>query len=210
MKRIDELMQRYPGLSAQKGQLELACGILQQTVLGGGKIMTCGNGGSASDAEHIVGELMKQFCRRRPMDARTAETLRRTDPSPDDLICGLQGTIPALSLNSQTSLITAVCNDTDPAMIFAQQLYGYGRPGDALIALSTSGNSKNVLNAVRLARAIQVRTVLISGRSGGKMKSLADAAICLPEDETFKIQELTLPVYHALCLELEDAVFGRE
>jgi D-sedoheptulose 7-phosphate isomerase len=206
MKRIDELTERYPVLAPGKEALETAARILLDCARGGGKILTCGNGGSAADAEHIVGELMKKFCRKRPADAATAAKLREAGAG--ELVPLLERAVPAVSLNSQTALMTAIANDIGGEMVFAQQVYGYGKPGDVLIGLSTSGNSKNVLNAALVARALGMKIILICGAGGGAIAPLADAAIRLPETETFKVQELTLPVYHALCLETEDEIFG--
>lgn len=151
---------------------------------------------------------MKEFLRRRPIGEEARQRLTAADLSPADLIAGLQGAIPAICLNSQTSLLTALCNDGDPAMMFAQQVYGYGRAGDALLAFSTSGNSANVANALRVARAVGCTGILIAGGNGGRCAGLAEVAVLLPETETYKVQELTLPLYHCLCAMAEDAVFG--
>ena len=129
-------------------------------------------------------------------------------PAAEDLVHSLQEAVPAICLNSQTSLLTALLNDGDPEMIFAQQVYGYGKPGDVLLGFSTSGNSKNVLHAVRVARALGMSSILITGSSGGEIGKLVDTAICVPETETYKVQELTLPVYHALCMLVEQELFG--
>ena len=208
MKNLQELIQRYPVLEPIKDDIQKAYEILAATYENGGKVMICGNGGSASDAEHIVGELMKEFRRKRPVPVAFAKRLREIDENPEELINNLQGALPAISLNSQTALMTAFGNDADPSLLFAQQVLGYGREGDTLIALSTSGNSANVQKAARAARGLGVKVVLISGAGGGKIAPIADVAICLPETETYKIQELTLPVYHTLCLMLEDRFFG--
>ena len=208
MKNLQELIQRYPVLEPIKEDIQKAYEILAATYERGGKVMVCGNGGSASDAEHIVGELMKEFRRKRPVPVAFAKRLREIDEDPEELIRNLQGALPAISLNSQTALMTAFGNDADPSLLFAQQVLGYGREGDTLIALSTSGNSANVQKAARAARGLGVKVVLISGAGGGRIAPLSDAAICLPETETYKIQELTLPVYHTLCLMLEDRFFG--
>lgn len=208
MDQIELLLSRYPALSPVAENLRKASKTLCAAVKSGGKVLACGNGGSASDAEHIVGELMKEFRLKRPIGEELRQRLRDVDHSPQDLIDGLRGAIPAISLNSQTALMTALCNDGDPNMVFAQQVLGYGRRGDVLIALSTSGNSSNVLNAVRTARAIEVSTILIAGGTGGKIAPVADVSICLGETETYKVQELTLPLYHALCLTLEEEMFG--
>lgn len=208
MDRIEELLHRYPPLAPAAGDIRRAGEALCRCVLAGGKVLTCGNGGSAADAEHVVGELMKEFLRRRPIGEEARQRLTAADPSPADLIAGLQGAIPAICLNSQTSLLTALCNDGDPAMVFAQQVYGYGRPGDVLLAFSTSGNSANVANALRVARAVGCTGILIAGENGGRCAGLAEVAVLLPETETYKVQELTLPLYHCLCAMAEDAVFG--
>ena len=208
MDRIEELLRRYPALAPAAGDIRRAGEALCRCVLAGGKVLTCGNGGSAADAEHVVGELMKEFLRRRPIGEEARQRLAAADPSPADLIAGLQGAIPAICLNSQTSLLTALCNDGDPAMVFAQQVYGYGRAGDVLLAFSTSGNSANVANALRVARAVGCTGILIAGENGGRGAGLAEVAVLLPETETYKVQELTLPLYHCLCAMAEDAVFG--
>ena len=208
MDRIEELLRRYPALAPAAGDIRRAGEALCRCVLAGGKVLTCGNGGSAADAEHVVGELMKEFLRRRPIGEEARQRLTAADPSPADLVAGLQGAIPAICLNSQTSLLTALCNDGDPAMMFAQQVYGYGRAGDVLLAFSTSGNSANVANALRVARAVRCTGILIAGGTGGRCAGLAEVAVLLPETETYKVQELTLPLYHCLCAMAEDAVFG--
>lgn len=208
MDRIEELLRRYPALAPAAGDIRRAGEAMCRCVLAGGKVLTCGNGGSAADAEHVVGELMKEFLRRRPIGEEARQRLTAADPSPADLVAGLQGAIPAICLNSQTSLLTALCNDGDPAMVFAQQVYGYGRPGDVLLAFSTSGNSANVANALRVARAVGCTSILIAGGTGGRCADLAEVAVLLPETETYKVQELTLPLYHCLCAMAEDAVFG--
>ncbi len=208
MKNLQDLIRRYPALEPIKEDIKKAYEILAATYERGGKVMVCGNGGSASDAEHIVGELMKEFRRKRPVPVAFAKRLREIDENPDELLTGLQGALPAISLNSQTALMTAFGNDADPSLMFAQQVLGYGREGDTLIALSTSGSSANVQKAARAARGLAVNVVLICGAGGGRIAPIADASICLPETETYKIQELTLPVYHTLCLMLEDHFFG--
>ena len=208
MKNLEDLIVRYPALAGNKESIWKAYEILAETYKNDGKVLICGNGGSASDSEHIVGELMKEFHRKRPVPTEFAESLKALEEDPSDLINGLQGALPAISLNSHVALMTAFCNDADPSLVFAQQVLGYGRKGDTLIALSTSGNSGNVLKAARAARALGIKVILISGAGGGKIAPLSDAAICLPETDTYKVQEYTLPVYHTLCLMLEDTFFG--
>lgn len=209
MEALEELLRRFPCLEEQRGALRRAAELLLESVQVGGKVLTCGNGGSAADAEHIVGELMKEFDSRRPVDARTAARLQEQGAAAQPLLA-LQGAIPAISLNAHSALISAIANDMDAEMVYAQQVYGYASPGDVLIGLSTSGNSKNVVNAVRLAKATDVVTICITGRTGGALGALADVTIRLPETETYKVQELTLPVYHMLCHEVERAVFSCE
>ena len=207
MNTLEELLYRFPFLKEQREALQRAAELLLESVQAGGKVLTCGNGGSAADAEHIVGELMKEFDCKRPVDAWTAARLREQGETVQPLLA-LQGAIPAISLDAHSVLISAIANDMDAAMVYAQQVYGYANPGDVLIGLSTSGNSKNVINAVRLAKATDVVTICITGKTGGVLAALADVTICLPETETYKVQELTLPVYHMLCHELERAVFS--
>jgi D-sedoheptulose 7-phosphate isomerase len=176
---------------------------------GDGALLVCGNGGSAADSEHIVGELMKGFALPRPVPDDVRGRLSDADPvGGDGLADRLQGALRAISLVSQTSLATAIANDGDADMVFAQQVYGYGRPGDALLAISTSGSSRNVVNALRVARAQGLCTVGLTGRSGGAMQALCDVAICVPYDDTPTIQERHLAIYHALCLALELRFFG--
>lgn len=208
MKHLETLFERYPSLNGQREPILHAFRALYQAAERRNKIMICGNGGSAADAEHIVGELMKEFYIKRPMDAATAHSLKEVDSAPQDLLEGIRGGIPAISLVSQSALISAIANDCASELVFAQQVYGYGEAGDVLIALSTSGNSQNVLNAVRMARAVGICSILICGACPGRIGQTADITIALPAEETYQIQELTLPVYHALCLELEAAVFG--
>ena len=190
-----DLFERYPQLNICAKDIEKALALMIDTYKNGGKILVCGNGGSASDADHIVGELMKGFLKDRKItDARIPQELRGK----------LQGALPAISLSAHTSLMTATINDNDADMIFAQQVYGYANENDLLIAISTSGNSKNVVNAVKVAKALGVKVVALTGESGGTLKEIADVAICAPSTETYKIQEYHLPVYHWLCANVEE------
>lgn len=209
MSQLDLLIRRYPVLGPLREKIQAAYELLLDAARNG-KILVCGNGGSASDAEHVVGELMKEFNQKRPVDREFARRVQAMDENPQELIAGLQGAIPAVCLNSQTSLLTALSNDGDPSMVFAQQVYGYGRSGDVLLAFSTSGNSKNVWNAVRAARGRGVKSILISGAREGRISALAEVSLLLPETETYRVQELTLPVYHTLCLMLEETLFQQE
>ena len=160
----------------------------------------CGNGGSASDAEHIVGELMKGFYRQRSLSREEKEIF-------GELGDNLQEALPAISLTGHPALSTAFMNDVDPEMVFAQQVYGYGRKGDVLMALTTSGNSRNVLNAARVARAKGMKVVGLTGRDGGSLKELCDVCIIVPGQATADIQEYHLPVYHTICAMLEESFF---
>lgn len=200
MKIIDELFVRYPQLNACEAAVRSAAELLVSAYRAGGKVLVCGNGGSAADAEHIVGELMKKFRKHRPIDATVADKL------PPELAAKLEGALPAVSLVSMSGLLTAFANDVSWETAFAQQVYGLGCAGDVLIALSTSGNSANCVAAAEVARAKGLKVISFTGADGGRLAKLADAAICVPETETFKVQELHLPVYHALCAQVEGEV----
>lgn len=208
MKYLEELMERYPSLSCIKEEIKNAYEILEACYVNGGKLLIAGNGGSCADAEHIVGELMKGFVKRRSVSTEFQETLKEIDPELGRALAEkLQGGLPAIALTGHPGLSTAFLNDVDGEMIFAQQTYGYGKKGDVLLGISTSGNSKNVMYAMTAARALGMKTIGLTGKDGGKLKRAADVSIVVPESETFKIQELHLPVYHALCLMLEERFF---
>ena len=194
------LTEKYPALRGAAGDIAEAFSVLKKTYADGGKLLVCGNGGSAADAEHIVGELMKGFYKQRPLP----EAERR---GMEDLAPYLQGALPAIALTGHPALATAFLNDVHPKMVFAQQVYGYGRPGDALLAISTSGNSENVLNAAKVAKARGLSVIGMTGRDGGALRTLADVCIVVPGEATAEIQEYHLPVYHALCAMLEEAFF---
>lgn len=195
---MKELLERYPDLSFCKEDVEKALALMIDTYKKGGKILLCGNGGSACDTEHIVGELMKGFkSPRKVTDERISSDLREK----------LQGALSAISLCSQTGLITAIANDVDADMIFAQQVYGYAKENDLLIGISTSGNSKNVVNAMRVAKDLGVNSIALTGELGGKLKNIATVTICAPATEPYKIQEYHLPIYHYLCAEVEKEFF---
>lgn len=208
-KLFDDTLQQYPLLIQCTADIASAFEAVCSCYNGGGKLLVCGNGGSASDAEHIVGELMKKFCIKRPaLDEFKRKLSLLGIGNADYLFNNLERGLPAISLVSQTSLITALINDIGQDMVFAQQVFGYGKRGDVLIALSTSGNSPNVVNAVSVAKALDMVTIGFTGQGGGKMKKLCDVCICVPEATTHKIQELHLPVYHLLCLMIEQEFFG--
>ncbi len=195
---MDNIFERYPQLKCCEKDIEKGLSLIIEVYRNNGKVLVCGNGGSAADSEHIVGELMKGFLNKRKIDDKRLSK---------DLKENLQGALPAISLCSQTSLMTAFCNDLDPEYVFAQQVYGYGKENDLLIAISTSGNSKNVLKAVEVANCIGVKTLVLTGGDGGEIKDIATVAICVPSDETYKIQEYHLPIYHYLCGMVEKEFF---
>ena len=201
MEILDELYVRYPQLNCCESEIAKAFDLLLTCYRGGGKVLTCGNGGSAADAEHIVGELLKKFRKHRDIDGGIAAKL------PPELVAKLEGALPAVSLVSMSGILTAFANDVAWETAFAQQVYGLGNPGDVLIALSTSGNSANCVNAALVAKAKGLKVISMTGEGGGKLGELADAAVKVPESETFKIQELHLPVYHALCAKVEEQLF---
>jgi D-sedoheptulose 7-phosphate isomerase len=206
---LTRLLERYPILSPCGEDLSSALDLLVTAYRGRAKLLICGNGGSAADSEHIVAELMKSFLRRRPISSEHVAQLEKADKAQGKSIATrLQGTLAAVSLASPVSLTTAIANDIDFEMIFAQQVYGLGRPGDVLLGISTSGNSKNVLNAVIVARAFGLKTIVLTGRSGGALAPKADVAIKVPADNIAEIQELHLPVYHWLSTELEEIFFA--
>lgn len=208
---FDGLLERYPSLSAVGAEILKAYGILERCYEGGGTLFVAGNGGSCADAEHIVGELMKGFVKKRPLSAELKERLASCDDGQGHgtlLAERLQGSLRAIALTGHPGLSTAFLNDVDGEMVFAQQVMGYGRPGDVFLGISTSGNSKNVDYAVTAAKAAGLSVIGLTGRDGGSLGKRADAAVIVPEQETYKIQELHLPVYHALCLMLEEKFFA--
>lgn len=203
---VDDLLRRCPSLASSAEDIKGVLEALTDTFSRGGKVLLCGNGGSASDADHIAGELMKGFLLSRRLPA--AERARFSAAGAADLGEVLQGALPAVALTGPAALLTAVANDTSGTAGFAQQVYGLGRPGDALLGLSTSGNSENILSAFRVARLLGLTTILLSGKTGGRIRPWADHAICVPETSVPRVQELHLPVYHALCADLETRFFG--
>ena len=211
--KVQELIARYPQLAVCEADLTAGVEAICASYRTGHKLIACGNGGSASDAEHIVGELMKGFLLPRKLGADMAAKMDVVCPeSKDYFLANLQGTLPALSLVNQVALNTAFANDQAPDLSFAQQILGMGQADDVLLAISTSGNSTNVIYALQMARVKGVKTIALTGQSGGKIanQQLADITIRVPETETFKIQELHLPVYHMLCIAAENEFFGAE
>ena len=174
-----------------------------------GKLLIAGNGGSAADSEHIAGELMKGFKSPRPVPQEFAKRLKAVDPvRGEELARNLERGLTALPLVAHEALSTAYINDVDSLGVFAQQLYGFGRPGDVFLGISTSGNSKNVMSATVVARALGIKVIGLTGAKGGELANVADVAVKVPQTETYMIQELHLPVYHCWCLMLEDKFFG--
>jgi D-sedoheptulose 7-phosphate isomerase len=209
--KINSLTTRYPQLSPLSSRIESALDELTRTVEAGGKILTCGNGGSASDAEHIVGELVKAFAIKRPLPKKDVQLFEKHFPNEaNTIVSNLEGAIPAICLMSNVSISTAFANDRSYEYAAAQQLYALGAAGDVLIAISTSGNSKNVLAACKVAKAKSVKTIGLTGASGGKLKDLCDICIQVPSDKVHEIQEMHLPVYHFLCAALEARIFNAE
>lgn len=210
MNYLEELLERYPQLAPLKEELKAAYELLAECFERGGKLLVAGNGGSCADSEHIAGELMKGFVKKRPVSPEFAKALQEADPvrGPRLAEC-LQGGLPTIALTGHTGLSTAFSNDVNGDMVFAQQLYGYGKKGDVFLGISTSGNSKNVLYAAAAARAMGLKVIGLTGRDGGELKAFCDTALVVPERETFKIQELHLPVYHCLCLMLEEHFYEK-
>ncbi len=208
---LADLMVRRPELKACERDILAACTVLRDCFAAGGKLFTCGNGGSAADAEHIVGELMKGFRLPRPLAENKVMALAGIlGGQALDFAKGLQAALPAISLNGHPSLATAFANDLSADMVFAQLLCGWGKPGDSLLAISTSGNAQNVFNASIAAKAFGITVIGLTGREGGKLGELSDTCIRAPADETFLVQELHLPIYHALCAMLENEFFGHD
>lgn len=208
-KHLDILVDRYPQLEECKESIEQAYLILEECYINDHKLLIAGNGGSAADSEHIAGELMKRFKILRPVPADFARKLKEIDAvRGENLSKNLERGLMAIPLVAHEALSTAYINDVDGLGVFAQQLYGFGRPGDVFFGISTSGNSKNVMSATVVARALGIKVIGLTGAKGGELASVADVAIKVPETETYMIQELHLPVYHCLCLMLEDRFFG--
>ena len=204
---LTELCQRYPALCGVAADVENAFGILKTCFENDGRLYLCGNGGSASDCEHIVGELMKRFKKCRPLPAEYVAAIKACGDLGETICANLESGLPAVSLCGHPSLTTAYMNDKNPDFTFAQQVSVWGKAGDVLLTLSTSGNSKNCVYAAHVAKAKGMNVVFLGGGTGGALKEIADASIVVPEKETFKVQELHLPVYHCLCAMLEEEFF---
>jgi D-sedoheptulose 7-phosphate isomerase len=208
---IEVLIERYPQLLECRESIQAAYDILKEAYAKDRKLLVCGNGGSASDSEHIVGELMKEFKLKREVYHDQAEAMQRIDPELGTILAKhLQGALPAIALTGHSSLTTAFMNDSNPELIFAQQVNGYGKAGDVFLGISTSGNSRNILFAAVTAKSKGLKVIGLTGQKPNRLAQLADVCIQVTETETYKIQELHLPVYHCLCMMLEEHFFGRE
>ncbi len=210
-RHIDLLISRYPSLEDIKNDIIDAYFILEECYKNDGKLLIAGNGGSAADSEHIAGELMKRFKTPRPISPEFAKKLKEIDPiRGENLANNLERGLMAIPLVAHEALTTAYINDVDGLGVFAQQLFGFGRPGDVFLGISTSGNSKNVMSATVVARALGIKVIGLTGNNGGELAIVADVCIKAPSNETYMIQEYHLPIYHCLCLMLEDRFFGKE
>lgn len=208
MDHIKLLTERYQNLKCIENEVRAVTDVLIKAFEKGNKLHICGNGGSCADAGHIAGELMKGFLKKRPLSDDEKKILKEKSPLlSDDTLNKLQKGLPAIVLSDSNALNTAFSNDVDPNLIYAQQLFGLGKKGDVLLGISTSGNAKNVAETVRLAKAMGITTVGLTGGTGGLLKELCDYSITVPEKETFMVQELHLPVYHAICAACEEYFF---
>lgn len=206
---VDGFVKRYPELECLKINIIAAFNLMSKTYDNKGKLLICGNGGSASDADHIVGELMKGFKLKRSIDEEFAKKIKDYNyEKGSKLAMNLQGALPAIALHNHAALNTAFLNDVDGEFGFAQQVFGYGCAGDTFLGITTSGNSKNVIDALLVAKALGMNTIALTGGTGGEIAKMCDVCIRVPENETYIIQEKHLPIYHCLCLMLEQKYFG--
>lgn len=206
----EQLIERYPALECCSENLMIAYSILENCFFNDSTVFVCGNGGSASDAEHIVGELMKGFRLKRELDENTAKKFKDILGKDEDISLKLQNGIRSISLTGHPALSTAFMNDVDPLMTFAQQLYVMGRKGDVIIGLSTSGNAENILRAFKVARVKGIKTILMTGMNNGKCEKYSDCIIKAPSYETYIVQEYHLPIYHTLCMMIEERFYGKQ
>lgn len=207
--RLALLIERYPALAVCGKDIVAGFELMSAGYERGGKLLIAGNGGSAADAEHIAGELMKRFKMPRPVTPDFAERLKAVDPERGANLAGnLERGLMAIPLVAHEALTTAYINDVDGLGVFAQQLFGYGRPGDVFLGISTSGNSENILNAAVVAKALGIQVLGLTGARESKLSRLADVCVRVPQTETYMVQELHLPVYHCWCLMLEERFFG--
>ena len=213
LSKIEELINRYPALENCRNDLINAVTIICDSFRSGNKLLICGNGGSAADSMHIVGELMKGFLLPRSIkDFETDFYTKLKTKYPEDVeyfANNLQCALPAISLVGETALMTAFANDKSSDLIFAQQVLGIGNSGDILLAITTSGNSVNILHAAKVARLKNLKIIALTGRTGGKIKSLADISICVPADSAYTIQEYHLPIYHMICIAAENEFYEK-
>jgi len=208
---LQDLLNRYSKLACLEVPIKNAAGIIINSYKNGGKVLVCGNGGSCSDADHIVGELMKSFEGYRPLNPDFQKKIKEISPERGEMLSEkLQQGLPAVSLTVHNALITAIANDISGDMVFAQQITGLGNKGDVLIGLSTSGNSQSVVDAAIVAKAKGLKTIGLTGETGGKMKDLCDVLVNVPERRTAFVQELHLPVYHAICMMVEKEMFNKQ
>lgn len=209
-KHIDLLVKRYPILDKIKQNIIDAYFIMEECYENDGKLLVAGNGGSAADSEHIAGELMKRFKIPRPVSDEFAKKMILVDSKRGAALAkNLEKSLMAIPLVAHEALTTAYINDVDGLGVFAQQLMGFGRKGDVFLGISTSGNSENIMNATVVARASGIKIIGLTGATGGELAKISDVAIQVPENETYMVQELHLPIYHCLCLMLEDRFFGK-
>lgn len=207
-KHLNLLIERYPALTTQRDTIEHAYFDIVECYQTGGKLLIAGNGGSAADAEHIVGELMKSFVLKRKLDQKFVDKLIDADAEMGKVLSEyLQGALPAIALDGHFALSTAYMNDCEPLLCFAQQVNGYGKAGDVFVGISTSGNSKNVLYAATVAKAKGMKVIGLTGSKKSKLSAIADVCIMAPASETYMIQEYHLPIYHTLCLMVEGRFF---
>ena len=206
---MQNLIDRYPTLAACENEIKNAINVIIKCYENGGKLLLAGNGGSSADCDHIVGELMKGFMKKRALtDVQKSQMKEKCQDMSEETLAKLQNALPAISLSSFSALNTAFSNDVDADLVFAQGVFGLGRVNDVLIAISTSGNSHNVVEAVKVAKAIGMKVIAFTGKSGGALRNLADITVGVPESETYKVQELHLPVYHHSCASVENYFFG--
>ena len=205
---LEELLRRYPALAVCRNEIEKALHLLIRSFTDGGKLLVCGNGGSAADCDHIVGELMKGYLSRRPLPQEVRKRLGEVDPEVGPALADtLQGALPAVNITAGSALLSAFGNDVEPDYAYAQAVYGHGRPGDVLLGISTSGNAQNVRAALCVARAMGLSTIGLTGQGGGKVSGRCDVLIAVPARKTYEVQELHLPVYHCLCAMVEAHFF---
>jgi D-sedoheptulose 7-phosphate isomerase len=205
---LNEMIRRYPALDSCREDIWEACQAIIHTYSNHGKLLICGNGGSCADADHIVGELMKSFEKKRPIDKNLEGKLKSVSPERGAFIADrLQYALTAISLNAHSALYSAISNDMDASLVFAQQIAGYGQKNDVLIAMSTSGNSQNIIDAVITARAIGLKVIGLTGQNGGSMKRHCNIAICVPSESTPEVQEYHQPIYHTICRIVENRFF---